>query len=163
VAEGRALAVDPAAYPEALRAPRATFVTLERRGALRGCIGSLEARRALVADVAENAWAAAFRDLRFPPLAAAELEGLAIHVSLLSRLERIAATSEQELLAALRPGVDGLVLSDGTQRGTFLPAVWADLPEPRGFLRQLKRKAGLPADGWSASWEAWRYTVDEIG
>jgi AmmeMemoRadiSam system protein A len=160
---GRPLEVDPAAYPPPLREVAASFVTLEANGTLRGCVGSVEAHRALVVDVAENAFGAAFRDPRFPPLARSELSGLALSVSLLSPLERLAVGSEAQLLAVLRPGVDGLVLRAGAQRATFLPAVWEDLPEPRRFLAALLRKAELPDDAWPSGAEVWRYTVRDAG
>jgi AmmeMemoRadiSam system protein A len=159
LARGRALAVDPAEYPPPLREVGASFVTLEARGQLRGCVGSVEAHRPLVVDVAENGFGAAFRDPRFPPLARAELSGLTLRVSLLSPLEPLAAGSEAELLASLRPGIDGLVLRVGAARATFLPAVWKDLPEPRAFLRALLRKAELPDDRWPPGARVWRYTV----
>ena len=145
-----------------LRVPRATFVTLKRAGGLRGCIGSLEALRPLVEDVNANAFAAAFRDPRFPPVAAIELDGLAVCVSVLSEPEAIAAASELDLLDQLRPGVDGLILQAGHRRATFLPAVWESLPEPRAFLRQLKLKAGLAEDDWSSQTQVWRYAVEVI-
>jgi AmmeMemoRadiSam system protein A len=159
---GRPLAVEPGAQEPALREPAASFVTLELRSALRGCIGTLEAHRPLAVDVAENAFAAAFRDPRFAPLARFELADLEVHVTLLSPLERLAAASETELLAQLRPGIDGLVLRVGERRATFLPAVWEDLPDPVAFLRALRRKAELPAEAWPAGAEAWRYTVREV-
>jgi AmmeMemoRadiSam system protein A len=162
VREGRPLRVDASAYAEALREPGASFVTLEREGALRGCIGSLDPRRALVVDVVENAYAAAFRDPRFPPLSADELAAVAVHLAILSPLERIGVASEEELLARLRPGVHGVLLQEGAHRGTFLPAVWAGLSDPREFVRQLKRKAGLAPDHWSESLEVWIYTAVEI-
>ena len=162
LAQGRPLAVEPAAYEPELRRRGASFVTLERGGALRGCIGSLEAQRPVAVDVAENAFAAAFRDARFAPLGAEELAGLRVRVTLLSPLERLAVASEAELLAALRPGIDGLVLRVGTERATFLPAVWNDLPEPRAFLRALLRKAELPADSWPRDAEVWRYTTRDV-
>jgi AmmeMemoRadiSam system protein A len=161
LAEGRPLAVEAAAYPAELREPGASFVTLERRGVLRGCIGSLEAQRPLVDDVALNAFGAAFRDPRFPPLAAEELPGLDVSVSVLSPLEPMAARSEAALLAQLRPGIDGLVLRAGERRATFLPAVWKELPEPAAFLRQLKRKAELGEAEWPPGTQALRYTVRE--
>jgi AmmeMemoRadiSam system protein A len=160
---GRPLRPDPAAYPEPLRALRASFVTLERDGALRGCMGGLEAVRPLVSDVAEHAFAAAFRDPRFPPLAGAELDCVEVKLSILSPLEPLCFASEQELLSQLRPGVDGVLLEAGRQRGTFLPAVWEQLPDPREFLRQLKRKAGLAPDFWSTLVAVHRYTVESIG
>jgi AmmeMemoRadiSam system protein A len=143
-----------------LGAPGASFVTLHvGAGELRGCIGSLAPRRPLAEDVAANARAAAREDLRFAPVGAHELDGLSFEISLLSPLAPLAVASRRELLAALRPGVDGLVLDDGERRATFLPAVWAELPEPERFLAQLERKAGLPAGGWSRALRAWRYTA----
>jgi hypothetical protein len=162
LASGRPLAPDPAAYPEPLRALRTSFVTLHRHAALRGCIGGLEPLRPLVADVAEHAFAAAFRDPRFPPLAEGELEGLEVQVSILSPLEPLAFASEPALLAQLRPGTDGLVIEVAGRRATFLPAVWSGLPEPREFLRELKRKAGLDPDFWSPALRARRYTVESL-
>jgi len=163
LAHGRALAVAARDYPEPLGEPGAAFVTLTRGAELRGCIGSLEARRALVEDVAENAYAAAFRDPRFPPLSEGERAELSIHISVLSPPEPVAFSSEEALLAGLRPGIDGLVLHEGARRGTFLPSVWENLPEPRDFLRHLKLKAGLPPDYWSDSIRVERYTVEEFG
>ncbi len=162
VQRGGALRVDPAAYPEALREVRATFVTLHREGRLRGCVGTLEAQQPLVADVAESAWGAAFRDPRFERLRAAELEGLEISISVLGALEALRVASEEELVAKLRPGVDGLLLREGRLRGTLLPAVWQHVPEARDFVREVKRKAGLPEDHWSAELEAFRYEVESI-
>jgi len=156
---GGRLAVRADDYPEPLRAPRATFVTLHLDAQLRGCIGTLEARRALVEDVAYNARAAAFDDPRFPPLAHAEFGRLEIHISVLSAPEPLSCESEDELLRRLRPQVDGLILEERARRATFLPSVWEQLPDPREFLRQLKHKAGLPADYWSRTLRVSRYTV----
>jgi AmmeMemoRadiSam system protein A len=163
IERGRPLRPDPFAYSEPLRALRATFVTLELDGQLRGCMGGLEPLRALVEDVAEHAFAAAFRDPRFRPLAVVELARLDLQVSILSPLEPLCAASEQDLLAQLRPGVDGLLIEAGGRRGTFLPAVWEQLPEPPEFLRHLKRKAGLAPDFWSDALAVSRYTVASIG
>lgn len=142
-----------------LSAPGATFVTLTLGGRLRGCIGSLVARRALSADVRENAVAAAFGDPRFPPLAYAEYVRIAISVSLLSPAEPLDAGTESDALARLRPGVDGVVLEFANRRSTFLPQVWEDLAAPEVFLAHLKRKAGLPADFWHQDVRISRYTV----
>ncbi len=163
LATGRPLEVDENEYPPALREKLATFVTLRRRGALRGCTGVIEPRRPLVRDVAINAYRSAFEDPRFLPLAPEELEDLDIHISVLSPLEPVSCASEEELLAKLRPGVDGLVLHEGYRSATFLPAVWQQVPEPRKFLAELKRKAGLPADYWSPSIRFERYQAEEIG
>jgi AmmeMemoRadiSam system protein A len=120
------------------------------------------ASRPLVADVAHSGFGAAFRDSRFPPLEAREFDQLEIHVSILSSLEPVSAPDEKALLAAIRPGVDGLVVRDGARQGTFLPAVWESLPEPSAFWHELKRKAGLPLDTWSSRWEIFRYTVESL-
>lgn len=152
----------PAAVDSAddwLRAPGATFVTLTRRGELRGCIGSLQAHRPLHEDVQANARAAAFRDPRFAPLQMEELEITRVEVSLLSPAQALSFDSEAEALAQLQPGEDGLIFEMGRYRSTFLPQVWEQLPTPELFLSQLKRKAGLPADYWSAGVRLSRYRV----
>ncbi len=147
-------------YPAELTVKRASFVTLERKGQLRGCIGMLEAIRPLVEDVVENAFAAAFRDPRFPALTAVELLDLQLHISVLSPATAIHFDSEQDLLAQLKPGVDGLILQEGYRRGTFLPSVWEQLPDAAQFLRHLKQKAGLPANYWSDSLKVFRYSTE---
>ena len=131
------------ATPAALLEPRATFTTLELEGELRGCCGTVEPHRSLVHDVWYNAWKSAYADPRFPPVSFPELSALKFTISVLTPLEPIPARSELELIAALQPGVDGLVLTGGSLRATFLPAVWRLLPEPREFLTQLRRKAGF--------------------
>lgn len=158
----RPLVVDPLRFPPALREAGASFVTLRQEGALRGCVGSLESLRALVADVAHNAFQAGFGDPRFRPLAPGEIAAVDVHVSVLSPLERLEVAGEDELLARLRPGTDGLVLDDGRRRGTFLPAVWETLPDPRDFLRELRRKTGLAAEGWPPELRVFRYTVESL-
>jgi hypothetical protein len=157
----RELGLPAPAYAAApfLDEPGASFVTLRKRGELRGCIGTLRAQRPLGVDVAHNARAAAFADPRFAPLARHEFDAVRIEVSLLSEPSPLAAASERELVAALRPHVDGVVFEFGERRSTFLPQVWQTLPDPRQFLAQLKRKAGLPADFWSDDVRISRYTV----
>lgn len=155
-------AVSALDYSPALQVQRATFVTLLKRGALRGCIGTLEAVRELVADVAHHAHAAAFSDPRFPPLCRYELDEISIHLSILSPPEDLSFDSEQALLSQLRRGIDGLILEDLGRRATFLPSVWESLPEPREFLYQLKLKAGLPTDHWSATLKARRYWTEAV-
>ena len=153
------LAATGEARHAALAQPGATFVTLKQTGALRGCIGSLQPVRPLGIDVRENALAAAFRDPRFPPLAAVEYEATSVEVSLLSADERIHVRDEDELVARLRPSVDGLIFEYGRHRATFLPQVWETLADPRDFLAALKRKAGLPGDFWSPQVNVSRYQV----
>jgi AmmeMemoRadiSam system protein A len=160
---GRALQVNPDDYEEALRQPAACFVTLKSGGELRGCIGSLEAHRSMVEDVAHNADAAAFSDPRFPPLREDELAGLELDISLLTPAGEIHFSSEKDLLSQLRPGVDGLILEEGYRRGTFLPSVWEQLPQPEQFLQHLKLKAGLPPNHWSENIRISRYTTQIFG
>jgi AmmeMemoRadiSam system protein A len=126
---------------------------------LRGCIGTIQARRPLGIDVRANAVAAAFDDPRFPRLAADEFRNTSVEVSLLAAPEAMTADGEQALLAQLRPGVDGLVLEFAGRRATFLPQVWDTLCEPAEFLAELKRKAGLPIDFWSSAVHISRYGV----
>jgi AmmeMemoRadiSam system protein A len=159
---GRPISVDPRQYAARLAEQGAAFVTLHRKGTLRGCIGHLEAIQPLVLDVAENAFAAAFRDPRFAPLTEPELADLAIEISVLSPSEPLACASEEELLRMIEPGRDGLILEDGAARGTFLPTVWESLPQPRDFLRHLKRKAGLPPDHWSDQIRVSRYRTESF-
>jgi AmmeMemoRadiSam system protein A len=140
-----------------LEQPSATFVTLKQGLELRGCVGSVRRRRALHDDVRANAVAAAFRDPRFAPLDAKELPQISLEVSLLSAEERIEVISEEELLARLHPGIDGLMLEYGCYRATLLPQVWQRLQDPREFLTVLKLKAGLPEDFWSSSMILSRY------
>jgi len=145
-----------------LTQPGASFVTLTARGELRGCIGSLEPRRSLAEDVAANACAAALDDDRFPPLNASELPDVELEISILSPPRPLPAESRDELLARLRPGVDGLVLRDGWHRATFLPAVWEQLADPELFLSHLERKAGLAPGHWSPTVRFERYEVESF-
>lgn len=153
-------------YPKELTKRRATFVTLQinhHTATLRGCIGRLEAVRPLAEDIAENAFSAAFKDPRFPPLEARELDELEIHLSILTPAEPVSFSSELNLISQLQSGIDGLILEEGHRRGTFLPSVWGSLPEPEQFLRQLKQKAGLPPDYWSTNIRIYRYQAEIIG
>ncbi len=159
---GKPLKINPPDYPAELCEIRATFVTLEYRQQLRGCIGMLEAIRPLAEDVAENAFAAAFSDRRFLPLSEHEFGELDIHISILSPAEAISFSSEQDLLAQLRPNIDGLILEEGRHKATFLPSVWESLSDPLQFLQHLKQKAGLPATYWSNTLQAYRYTAEYI-
>ena len=151
----------PARRPEGAEFERrgAAFVSLHRGEALHGCIGSLAAWRPLVDDVRGNALAAAFEDPRAVPIDRAGLRAIEVEVSLLSPHVPIDFESENDAIAALRPGVDGLVLRWGEYRGTFLPQVWESLPEAGEFLRHLKRKAGLRGDFWAPDVRLDRYTV----
>ncbi len=140
--------VDLDALPESLTRDGASFVTLTKHGQLRGCIGSLEPRRPLVLDVCENALGAAFRDPRFPPVGSRELDDLHIEISILSIPQPLSYDGPGDLIAKLRPGVDGVVIERDWNRATFLPQVWEKLPDARQFLEHLCLKAFLPADAY---------------
>ena len=146
---GRAMPeIDVDSLSPLLREPGATFVTLTRGGELRGCIGALEPSIPLAQDVREHAVAAAMQDFRFPTVQPAELPEIAIEVSRLTPAKDLDYESPQELLSALRPGVDGVILRDGMRRATFLPQVWEKLPDPAVFLSHLCQKMGALPDLW---------------
>lgn len=162
----RAAIESPSAPPRAwseewLRATGASFVTLRRDGDLRGCIGSIEPRRSLGDDVTHNARAAAYRDPRFPPVTPDEVQRLEVEVSVLSRRTPMDVYSEEEALAALRPGVDGIYFEFHDLASTFLPQVWESIPDPEQFLGELRRKAGLPPSFWHPDVRLSRYTVEK--
>ncbi len=158
----RPVEIDPAQFSEALNQPRASFVTLKIAGQLRGCIGRLEAEGPLVQGVAHNAYAAAFADPRFEPLTELEYPQIDVHIAVLTPPQPMTFEGEDDLLRQLRPGVDGLVLEAGRCRGTFLPAVWQTLTDPRRFLDQLKVKAGLASNAWPDDLHISRYTCESI-
>jgi AmmeMemoRadiSam system protein A len=143
---GQPLSVAAAEYAAELCQPGASFITLYQRERLRGCVGTPEARRPLIEDVAINAYAAAFNDPRFPRLVADECGELTLSISLLTPVSPLAFADEADLLRQLVPGRDGLIIESDGRRALFLPQVWSSLSQPADFLRQLKRKAGLDAD-----------------
>jgi len=149
--------------PIELLAPRACFVTVRDDRGLRGCIGTLDATRPLAESVWRYAHAAAFNDPRFPALRPDEWRRCHLHISVLTPPEPLLIASEAELLGALRPGTDGLILERGAARATFLPAVWDDIADAQTFVRQLKLKAGWSADFWAPDVRAWRYESESFG
>ena len=157
------LPVNLSQYSNLLHETRATFVTLHNKGQLRGCVGTLSAIRSILEDISHNAFNAAFRDPRFLPVRKDEIDQLNIQISILSDCKELIFTSEQSLLEQLRPGIDGLVLSEGKNKSTFLPSVWDEIPTPEQFLVQLKKKAGLPQDYWSNTIRIEQYTVEQFG
>lgn len=140
--------------------PGASFVTLESRGVLRGCVGTLQPRRPLYLDVCRNA-VSAMTDPRLAAVTAEDWPTLDVEVSALSELSPLEVGTRDDLLAALQPGVDGLLIAVGPRRATFLPAVWRKLPEPRRFVAALLAKGGWPPDGWPNEARVWRYTSQE--
>ncbi|MCH9698608.1 MAG: AmmeMemoRadiSam system protein A [Gammaproteobacteria bacterium] len=149
-------------YTETLTVKRACFVTLLKNQQLRGCIGSLQASKALITDVSNNAFSAAFKDFRFDPVNREDIDLISIHLSILSEPEPIMYDSDQDLINKIRPGIDGLILTKAKQRGTFLPSVWESIQDPEQFLQQLKCKAGLDKNDWSEQIKISRYTTETI-
>lgn len=149
------------AYPE-LAKEGASFVTLEEHGHLRGCIGSLIAHRPLVDDIISNAKAAAFRDPRFSPLRADELEKLSVEVSLLTNPQKLDYHDSGDLAEKLRVGVDGVILKMGTKQATYLPQVWEQLPDFNAFFGSLCQKAGLDSGCLANHPEIYTYQVEKI-
>jgi hypothetical protein len=164
VRNGKAPSVKVENTPPPLRATRGAFVTVTLDDKLRGCIGSVQPQRALVDDVVANAYKAAFEDKRFKPLTEAELPNIDVSISVLSSQAPIEAANEADLLAQLRPHVDGLVIRDeGLKRSAlFLPHVWSGIPDPVRFLARLREKAGLPPGHWSPEFRAYRFIAEDI-
>jgi AmmeMemoRadiSam system protein B/AmmeMemoRadiSam system protein A len=154
--------LEPGHYPPAFKVNRASFVTLKLRDQLRGCIGSLVAHQPLVVDVANNAQSAAFKDPRFSPVTLDEYQNIDFHISVLSIPEKLKLSNRKDLIATIRPGVDGLILEENGKKATYLPSVWEQLPTAELFVSELRRKAGLPAEGWNASTLVHRYTTEEF-
>ncbi|MDE0759850.1 MAG: AmmeMemoRadiSam system protein B [Pseudomonadales bacterium] len=149
-------------YQGSLRQKLASFVTLKINGGLRGCIGSLQASRDLAVDVAHNAIAAAFQDRRFKPLTLQEFTKVDVHISVLSPPHEVDTRAREELIARLRPGIDGVILQQGHHRSTYLPSVWEQIPDAEQFIGELRVKAGLPRDGWSEQMKVSLYTTEEF-
>jgi len=150
----------PPGEPEPwLDAPGACFVTLTQEGQLRGCIGNILPQGSLRDAVLRNAQSAALRDPRFIPLSRAELDRTRIEISLLSAMESIPSDSEAAVLTALRPGVDGLLLTAKGRSAVFIPSVWEQLPDKRDFLDHLRAKGHFPRDRWSPDTRAERFTA----
>lgn len=150
-------------WPSSLWVPRATFVTLTtREGRLRGCRGRIEAVQPLPQDVAVSAMETALDDPRFAPVAATELPQLKLAISVLTPPEALPVADHEALRSALLPHQDGLLIAAGSQRATFLPKVWEQLPDVDDFLAALWEKAGLRAGTWPAEIEVQRYRAIEF-
>lgn len=162
VLEQRRWLPDPADFPPALQEPVAAFVTLERHGRLMGCVGTLAAIEPLAVTVADRARAAAQADPRFEGVRPGDLADLDVSVSVLSPPEPLAVNGYDQLIAAIRPGVDGVVIDADRYRATFLPAVWDDLPDREAFIAALWRKAGLSPRAWPSGARASRYTAQYV-
>lgn len=161
-AEARPYRISLENYSEILQIRAPSFITLQKQGELRGCMGSLQTHELLAENVSANAYRAAFEDPRFPKVRAEELSEISVSISILSPLAPLRFSSEAELLAMLRPGIDGLVLVYPGHQATFLPVVWESLPQKEAFLAHLKLKMGLAATFWSPEIRAYRYTAEYI-
>lgn len=148
--------------PRLLMAWRPTFVTIKIGDRLRGCYGSFVATQPMIHDVAQSAYAAAFKDARFKPMTMAELSQAELGLSILSVACRLPIKDEADLHRQVRPGIDGLILRDTGHQGLFLPTVWDQLQTPDEFVKGLKRKAKLPEDHWSDTLEIYRFTAEKI-
>ena len=140
--------IDLATLSPELISNGAAFVTLTINGQLRGCIGTLEAYQPLAIDVREHAVAAALEDYRFPPVTTGELKSIKIEISRLTQPIPCTYTDTESLIQKLRPNIDGVILTDGFQRATFLPQVWEQLPRPEEFLSHLCAKMGSNPETW---------------
>ena len=158
-----ALHVDTAALSGHLQEPHGVFVTLLVGGELNGCVGTLFPTEALGAAVARLAWDSAFADPRLPQLRWSDYERLAIKISLLSPLVALPPSTLDQVIDTLRPGIDGLLIRIDGRQATFLPAVWATLPDPVVFVRHLQQKAGVPPRYWPPGAQAFIYTAHEFG
>ena len=133
-----------------LKEKRGIFVTLHKKGDLRGCIGNIDPTKPILQGVMDNARQAAFNDSRFSPLSYEELKDTLIEVSILTRPEKLDYTDAKDLIAKLQPGIDGVIIKKQYKSATFLPQVWEQLKDPEIFLSHLCHKAGLPRDEWKS-------------
>jgi len=149
-------AIVPDSPPAVTREDRGCFVTLTKRGRLRGCIGFIEGIEPLYEAVIDNAKNASLKDPRFSIVTPGELSEIKIEVSVLTKPEPLIYANPQDLLNQLVPGKDGIILTKGYHQSTFLPQVWEQLPDKVSFLENLSVKGGMPADGWKTA-EVKRY------
>ena len=151
-------------FPAQLKQPGASFVTLEKEGQLRGCIGTIEAHQPLYLDVAQHAYDAAFRDFRFSSVTKNELELLSIHISVLTPMQAMSSDlTEAQFIEHVIPHVDGVLFEGGPHRSVFLPQVWQKLPNPDDFISQLKKKGGWQANTPLSCIQVFKFQVQEFG
>ena len=146
-------------YPQVFDQPGACFVTIEKFGRLRGCIGSIIAYRPLITDLVEHAKDAAFKDMRFSPVREEELPGLKFAVSILTEPRKIIFENEEQLMEKIVPNKDGIIIRDGDYQAVYLPSVWEEIPDKNEFMKSLKIKAGLKPDHFSETFEAFRFST----
>ena len=155
VTGGDPIAPGPLEWPDAC----GVFVTIKRRGQLRGCLGTLENRAGLAAEVIRCAADSASEDPRFPPVSRDELPELSLEISVLGPLESIDTRPD-----AFTIGVHGLVAERGLHRGLLLPQVATEWGwDGEQFLRQTCVKAGLPPDAWRHGARFFRFSAEVFG
>jgi len=142
---------NPRNLSDALREKRGCFVSLHKKGVLRGCIGTIEPLKPLSSCVEEHAFNAAFRDPRFPPVTQKELSAIEIEISVLTVPQKITFEDGEDLKRKLKPGIHGVILSRGWQSATFLPQVWEQLPDVEMFLAHLCEKGGMKRTCWQST------------
>ncbi|ABV35614.1 conserved hypothetical protein [Shewanella sediminis HAW-EB3] len=138
------------------------FVTLFLDGDLSGCMGDIEGHRPLSKSIPELALCSAFKDNRFLPLLASQMERLTVELSVLSPLSQLKIRDEDALLRYLAEHRYGVVLSDAFHRSVYLPQVWEQLPQPGEFIRELKRKGGWASGHWSDDMRVELFTVEHF-
>lgn len=148
VTSGSMPQIDASGLSSSMTELKGCFVTLKKKGELRGCIGHIFPHEPLYRAVMDNARNAAVGDPRFPPVEPKELGLIEIEISVLTVPQPLDFESPDDLLNKLRPGVDGVVLRIGRRQATFLPQVWEQLPDKESFLAHLSAKARLPALAW---------------
>lgn len=144
-------------YPQVLDEFGACFVTLEKFGQLRGCIGSIIAHQPLIFDLVNHSKDAAFNDHRFNPVIESELDDIKVSISLLTEPKKMEFSNEQDLLNKMVPNVDGIIIKDKGYQAVYLPVVWEQIPDKKEFLNSLKMKAGLSPNYFSNTFEAYRF------
>ncbi len=150
-------------YSPMLQEKGACFITLKKKGVLRGCVGSIEVVQPLIKDVRDRAVAAAFQDYRFPPLTLPEFDEIRIEISRLTQPCILNYEDAEDLINKLRPQIDGVILRYQTRRATFLPQVWEQLPSPELFLNRLCIKMGLDQSAWrSVKLQVETYQVEKF-
>jgi len=141
--------IEPESLSPTLKENRGCFVTLIKKGRLRGCIGYLQPKKPLCDCVIENAINAALHDFRFPePVSLEELKEISIEISVLTVPKKIELKNRSELLDHLVPGRDGVILRNGRLQATYLPQVWEHFPDKESFLDYLCRKGGMLTGCW---------------
>ncbi len=148
---GQTPAVDESTLSPRLKKIQGCFVTLNKNGNLRGCIGHIFPQTSLYKCVTENAVSAAVHDPRFRPVTYDELKDIVIDISVLGYPEILEHEGAEDLIKKLTPMKDGVVITAGSHKSTYLPQVWEQLPDKEDFLTQLCIKGGSSGDCWQDS------------